>query len=141
MNCHKGIQQGTTTGKDEIAKIYKALDYDPATQKYGDNPKPIQWIRVHNLPDFAYFNHSQHVKVGGIQCQTCHGKVEEMTVAQQHAPLTMVWCIDCHKSTEVKMKDNHYYDDLHAKLMKTMGKDAKITVDKIGGLECSRCHY
>lgn len=141
MNCHKGIKEGTNTGTEEIAKIYKALDYDPATQTYGNNPKPIKWVRVHNLPDLAYFNHSQHVKVGGIECQTCHGKVEEMTVAMQHSKLTMGWCIDCHRNTEVKMADNHYYDRLHANLIKKYGKDAKFTVESIGGTECARCHY
>jgi mono/diheme cytochrome c family protein len=141
MNCHKGIKQGKNTGTEEIAKIYKALDYNPDTQTYGPNPQPIQWVRVHNLPDLAYFNHAQHVTVGGQKCQTCHGPVEEMTVAKQFAPLTMGWCIDCHRTTEVKMEGNHYYDDYHKKLMDKYGKDKKITVESIGGTECARCHY
>lgn len=141
MNCHKYVQEGPKYGKDEIKKIYAALDYDPATQKYGDNPKPVKWIRVHNLPDLAYFNHSQHVKVAGIECQTCHGPVEEMEVLKQHSPLTMGWCIDCHRNTEVNMEGNAYYSELHEKLKKQYGPEAKITVDKIGGLECARCHY
>ena len=144
MNCHKGIKEGKTTGTTEIAKIYAALDYDPATQTYGTNQKPIEWTRVHNLPDFAYFNHSQHVKVGGVKCQTCHGEVQdEMTVAKQFAPLTMGWCIDCHRRTPVNMKDNHYYDNYHAvaTLLNKKGRDSTITVEKIGGTECARCHY
>lgn len=141
MNCHKYVQEGPKYGKDEIKKIYAALDYDPATQQYGNNPKPVKWIRVHNLPDLAYFNHSQHVKVAGIECQTCHGPVEEMEVLKQHSPLTMGWCIDCHRNTEVKMEGNAYYSELHEKLKKQYGPEAKITVDKIGGLECARCHY
>ncbi|MFM7079888.1 MAG: cytochrome c3 family protein [Bacteroidota bacterium] len=141
MNCHKGVQSGPQYGKEEIAKIYAALDYDPATQKYGDNPKPVKWVRVHNLPDLAYFNHAQHVTVAGIECQTCHGPVEEMEVLKQHSPLTMGWCIDCHRNTEVKTEGNAYYTELHEKLKKQYGPEAKITVDKIGGLECARCHY
>lgn len=141
MNCHKYVQQGPVYGKEEIAKIYKALDYDPNTGVYGPNPKPIQWIRVHNLPDLAYFNHAQHVTVGGIECQTCHGPVQEMDVMRQHSPLTMGWCIDCHRTTEVKMEGNAYYTELHEKLKKQYGPEAKLTVDKIGGLECARCHY
>jgi hypothetical protein len=141
MNCHKGIKEGTLTGTTEISKIYAALDYNPETQTYGPNPKPIKWTRVHNLPDFAYFNHSQHVKVGGVMCQTCHGPVEEMTVAKQFAPLTMSWCINCHRETEVKMAGNHYYDKYHKYLSNKYGADAKITVEKIGGTECGRCHY
>jgi hypothetical protein len=140
MNCHKFIKEGTTTGTTEIAKIYAALDYDPAKMQYGTNQKPIQWTRVHNLPDLAYFNHSQHVTVGKIECQTCHGKVEEMDVAEQFAPLTMGWCINCHRDTEID-KSNNYYKDLHEKLMKRHGTKDKLTVEKIGGLECARCHY
>jgi len=140
MNCHKYIQEGSVTGKVEIAKIYKALDYDPATGKYGNKPSPIQWVRIHNLPDLAYFNHSQHVKVGKIVCQECHGKVEEMDVVEQYAPLTMGWCINCHRTTEVKMEGNDYYQNLHTKLAEKY-KGQKITVDKIGGLDCAKCHY
>jgi len=141
MNCHKFVQKGPQYGTAEIAKIYKALDYNPDTQVYGPNPKPVQWIRVHNLPDLAYFNHAQHVTVGGLDCQTCHGPVQEMEVVKQHSPLTMGWCIECHRTTEVKMEGNGYYTELHEKLKKQYGADAKLTVDKIGGLECARCHY
>lgn len=141
MNCHKFVQQGPVYGTTEIAKIYAALDYDPNTGVYGPNPKPVQWIRVHNLPDLAYFNHSQHVMVGGVECQTCHGPVQEMDVVKQFSPLTMGWCIQCHRDTEVKMEGNAYYTELHDKLKQKYGADAKLTVDKIGGLECARCHY
>jgi mono/diheme cytochrome c family protein len=142
MNCHKFVKSGPTTGTTEIAKIYKALDYDPDKGTYGPNPKPIQWVRVHNLPDLAYFNHSQHFVVGKIACQTCHGPVQDsMTVAMQYSPLTMGWCINCHRTTKVQMAGNHYYDDLHAKLTAKLGSDSAITVEKIGGTECARCHY
>jgi cytochrome c2 len=140
MNCHKAIKEGTYSGATEIAKIYEALDYDPETQSYGDNPKPIEWVRIHNLPDLAYFNHSQHVVVGDIECQTCHGPVEDMHVMRQESMLTMGWCIDCHRKTEVKMDGNAYYDELHAKLMEKHPGE-KITVDKMGGIDCVRCHY
>ena len=93
------------------------------------------------MPDLAYFNHAQHVTVGQIECQECHGKIEEMEVVQQHAQLTMGWCIDCHRTTEVKMEGNAYYDDCHAYLVEKHGEEAQITVDKIGGLECAKCHY
>ena len=142
MNCHKFIKKGPTTGTEEIAKIYKALDYDPDKGTYGPNPKPIQWVRVHNLPDLVYFNHSQHFVVGKIACQTCHGQVQDsMTVASQYSPLTMGWCIDCHKTTQVKMTGNGYYNDFHKELLSKYGSDSLITVDKIGGTECARCHY
>jgi len=141
MNCHKYVQEGPVYGKEEISKIYTALDYDPNTQEYGPDQKPIQWIRIHNLPDLAYFNHSQHFVVGEIECQTCHGPIEEMDVVKQYAPLTMGWCIECHIDTEVSMEGNGYYTDLHDKLKEKYGADSKITVEHIGGLECARCHY
>lgn len=145
MNCHKGIQQGSVTGDTEIKKIYAALDYDPATQTYGNNPKPIKWVKVHNLPDLAYFNHSQHVVVGGVACQTCHGEVEKMDVLSQHSPLTMGWCVDCHRKTEVKMEGSEYYQEIHNRLSDDLKKkfkeDGKITVDELGGIECAKCHY
>jgi hypothetical protein len=141
MNCHKFIKGATDTSQAKIAQIYKALDYNPETQTYGPNKKPIQWVRVHNLPDLAYFNHSQHVMVAGVQCETCHGTMQEQGVANQFAPLTMGWCIDCHRRTPVKMEGNHYYDDYHKELLAKYGADSLITVERIGGTECARCHY
>ncbi len=144
MNCHKGIQEGPTTGKTEIAKIYAAAGYDPSTGKYDPaKANPIRWIKVHNLPDHVYFSHQQHVVVGKIDCEKCHGNVKEMDVIEQKNPLTMKWCINCHRETEVQMAGNPYYDRLHTYLSeKYKGKkDVKFTVEKIGGLECGKCHY
>jgi hypothetical protein len=141
MNCHKGVTQGPVYGKTEIQKIYDAVGWDPMKGQYTGKTKPVEWIRVHNLPDFAYFNHSQHVNVAKLDCQTCHGPVQEMEVLKQFSPLTMGWCVDCHRTTEVKMEGNEYYTQLHEQMKEKYGKDAKITVDKIGGLECARCHY
>ncbi|MBL7932172.1 MAG: c-type cytochrome [Bacteroidia bacterium] len=144
MNCHKGIQSGPQYKEKEIAKIYEAAGFDPKTGTY-DNSKqnPLKWIKVHNLPDHVYFNHSQHVVVGQIKCETCHGDVKSMTVAEQKSPLTMKWCIECHRKTEVVMQGNAYYDRLHKALKeKYAGQyDVKFTVEKIGGLECAKCHY
>lgn len=139
MNCHSYVEEGPS-GKGEIAKIYAALDYSTVTKTYGPNPKPVKWVRIHNLPDLAYFNHSQHVVAGGIECQTCHGAVEEQTVLGQHSELTMGWCIDCHRTTNVQVTDNGYYEDLH-KRTPSWHNGEPITVDRIGGLECAKCHY
>lgn len=144
MNCHKGIQKGPQYGETEIAKIYQAAGYDVASGAYDKSKQnPLKWIKVHNLPDHVYFNHSQHVVVGKIDCATCHGDVKTMTVAEQKAPLTMRWCIDCHRKTEVVMQGNPYYDRLHKALKeKYAGQyDKKFTVENIGGLECAKCHY
>lgn len=140
MNCHSQIQQGTLTGDSEIKKIYTAVGYDPAQGKYTGVTKPIQWIRIHNLPDLAYFNHAQHVNVGGVQCETCHGNIKEMEVVKQVSLLTMGWCINCHRTTDVNTKGNAYYD----KLIEVHDKEKsgkKMKVEDIGGLECGKCHY
>lgn len=144
MNCHTGIPEGKLWGTEEIAKIYDAAGYDPEKRAYTGEEKPIEWVRIHNLPDFAYFNHSQHVVVGKQKCQTCHGPVEEFGYPmKQHSSLTMGWCIDCHRNTPVAMKGNGYYDKIHEEL-KERYKDKPIsefTVEHIGGLECAKCHY
>ncbi|MCS7153544.1 MAG: c-type cytochrome [Bacteroidia bacterium] len=126
MNCHTYIQEGSRYGKKEIAKIL-------ASWEQG---KPIEWVRIHNLPDFVYFSHAQHVKVGGIACQTCHGPVQEMEEVYQYSDLSMGWCLDCHRQTKVDLTANPYYARLHEQL-----KEKEVTVEKIGGLECSKCHY
>lgn len=142
MNCHKYVKKGPQYGTEEIGKIYAAVGWDVDKQQYTGKQKAIEWTRIHNLPDHAYFNHSQHTKVGGIECQTCHGPVEEMETMKQFAPLTMGWCIQCHRDTPVKMDGNGYYSkEYHEKLKAQYGGDVKLTVEKLGGTECARCHY
>ncbi len=142
MNCHMAIQEGPKYGATEISKIYAASGWDPAKGEYANEPKPIEWVRIHNLPDHVYFNHAQHVNAGGLECQQCHGPIEEMEVVEQHSLLSMGWCIDCHTETEVKFTTNDYYG-VYEKLHKDLkeGNIKKITVEDIGGLECQKCHY
>lgn len=143
MNCHKGISTGPQYAEKEIAKIYNAAGFNAKTGVYDGPQNPLKWIKVHNLPDHVYFNHSQHVVVGKQDCATCHGDVKKMTTIEQKAPLTMKWCVECHRKTEVAMEGNAYYDRMHKALKeKYKGQyDVKFTVDKIGGLECGKCHY
>ena len=143
MNCHMYIQEGPKYGTEEISKIYAAVGFDPETGSYIEDyeQKPIKWVRIHKLPDLAYFNHAQHVTAGQVECQTCHGPIEEMEEVYQYSPLTMGWCINCHRETKVQVETNDYYEDMHAKLKEKYGPDADITVEMIGGLECGKCHY
>ncbi|HEY4322991.1 MAG TPA: cytochrome c3 family protein [Mucilaginibacter sp.] len=137
MNCHKVVK----TESPEIHKIYDALGYDPATQKYDSTKsRPIQWVRIHNLPDLVYFNHSQHVKVAGLKCQTCHGPVQTMKEVYQYSPLTMKWCVQCHKRTNVDFKGNAYYDNMIA-VHKLIKEGKQVTAAAMGGIECGKCHY
>lgn len=103
--------------------------------------KPVEWVRIHNLPDHVYFNHAQHVNAGKVECQTCHGNIQEMDVVAQHSPLSMGWCINCHRQTEVDLGNNYYqvYEKFHEDLKS--GKMDKVTVEDIGGTECQKCHY
>lgn len=143
MNCHNYVQATEKYNgqiSPEIMKIYKALDYNPETKKYGPNPKPIQWVRIHNLPDFAYFNHSQHVSVAGIQCQKCHGPIQTMQEVYQYSPLTMKWCVNCHRDYNVNYKGNAYYDKIIA-VHDQLKKGEKVTPAVLGGIECGKCHY
>ena len=152
MNCHKNISEvsedtyaegqseyGVDYNK-EIKKLYKAVGWDEAAQAYTGETEPVKWVRIHNLPDFAYFNHSQHVTVAGIECQKCHGPVEEMEVMEQFSPLTMGWCINCHRETNVNVAGNEYYKEIHEQLSKKYGVD-QLTAAQMGGLECGKCHY
>ncbi|MGQ9863007.1 MAG: c-type cytochrome [Bacteroidia bacterium] len=128
MNCHNYIQEGSRYGTKEIAKILESYEKN----------KPIEWVRIHNLPDLVYFNHAQHVKVAGIECQTCHGPIQEMEEVYQYADLSMGWCINCHRESKVDLTKSSYYQRIHAQLG---GQEKEVTVEKLGGLECSKCHY
>jgi len=162
MNCHKQIdaytgetdhplktaEGKTVNGTEQIQLLYKYAGWDPVKKEYKRDAKgnilatPIQWVKIHNLPDHVYFNHAQHVKVGQVQCQQCHGNIEEMDEVYQFAPLSMGWCINCHRQTEVQFTNNNYYSiftKYHEELKS--GKRTKVTEADLGGLECQKCHY
>jgi cytochrome c551/c552 len=161
MNCHKTIttyEKGPKlydnegheiNGTAEIAKLHKYAGFDPAKPNAWDpsKAKPIEWVRIHNLPDHVYFNHSQHVKAGNVQCQTCHGNIPEMDEVKQFSELSMGWCINCHRDTKVDFnydstKGNKFYS-IYEKFHNDIksGKMDSVTVKDIGGLECQKCHY
>lgn len=132
---------------DSIYKVWLSDSKVPATSDDIDAVlaqvnKPVEWTRIHNLPDHVYFNHSQHVTAGGVECQTCHGPVETMEELYQFSPLSMGWCINCHRETEVKFSQNPYYETFqvyHERLKD--GEMKNVTVEHIGGTECQKCHY
>ena len=151
MNCHENIaeyngeedlEKGYTKDfyTNEIKKLYKAVGWDEESRTYTGDTEPVKWVRIHNLPDFVYFNHSQHVNVAGIDCKECHGPIEEMEIVYQHSSLTMGWCINCHRESDVKVKDNECYTKIHKELSKKYGVE-KLTAAQMGGLECGKCHY
>jgi len=161
MNCHMAISEyGATSeklyredgtevnGTTEIQKIYAASGWDPKLKKYTGKEKPIEWIKIHNLPDHVYFNHSQHTRAGQVQCQTCHGPIQEMGEVKQFADLSMGWCINCHRESKVNFynaetgegnKFYSIYEKFHNDLKNK--KVDSVTVEMIGGTECQKCHY
>ncbi|HEY0299117.1 MAG TPA: c-type cytochrome [Arachidicoccus sp.] len=155
MNCHMAINSYTgpqlkdaegndIDGSAEIQKLYEYAGYKPGPGATFDpsKAKAIPWIRIHQLPDHVYFNHSQHVMVGKVQCQTCHGDITKMDEVKQFAPLSMGWCINCHRTTAVQFKDNGFYsiyEKYHQELKD--GKIDSVTVGMIGGTDCQKCHY
>ena len=161
MNCHMAIKEygasseklyredGTeVNGTAEIQKIYKAAGWDPTAQKYTGQEQPIEWVKIHNLPDYVYFNHSQHTRAGKVQCQTCHGPIQEMGEVKQFADLSMGWCINCHRESKVNFynpatgegnKFYSIYEKFHNDIKNK--KVDSVTVEMIGGTECQKCHY
>lgn len=157
MNCHLAINEykGTeklyteegeeVNGTAEIQKLYKYANFTPGKPWDATKAQAIPWKKIHNLPDHVYFNHSQHIKAGKVQCQTCHGEITKMDEVKQFADLSMGWCVNCHRETKVQFKENGFYsiyqkyhDDLKSgKMDSTKG----VTVEKIGGTECQKCHY
>jgi hypothetical protein len=164
MNCHRNIPEYKgkyiEPGKSrefytgEIKKIYEAAGWDENKQAYTGKTQAIEWTRIHNMQDFVYFNHAQHVVAGeatikkaknvDVVCKACHGKIDTMNVVQMANPFTMGWCIECHRTTEVDMSNGYnkeYFQTLHNKVKKQYGNSTKMTVDAIGGIECGKCHY
>jgi len=159
MNCHKQISEysgeqlfdhegNKVDGTAQIQELYKYAGWDPAKKDYKRNAKgeilatPIKWTKIHNLADFVYFNHSQHVNVGNVQCQTCHGPIQEMDEVKQFESLSMGWCINCHRETKVDFQNNNYYsifEKYHQEIKE--GKRDGVTEAELGGLECQKCHY
>lgn len=184
MNCHKAVKKGSRYGEVEIGKIYAAIGFDAESGTYLDGEgqngyqspqddfqgKPLKWNKVHNLPDHVFFSHQQHVVVGGLECQNCHGDVGKFTVGRiapveeinglvddfpglielSKPTLTMGWCIECHNKAEISFASSGYYEDIHERLkddlrgneeLRKYLEDEKTTVKELGGWECAKCHY
>ena len=158
MNCHMSVKEytgepiiredGTTVNaNDEIQKLYSYAGWNPDKKVYDKPGKPIEWVKIHNLPDHVYFNHSQHVKVGQVACQTCHGEIQKMAEVSQFADLSMGWCINCHRTTNVQFNDDHGHGNKFYSIYEKFHEDIKdnkydsVTVERIGGTECQKCHY
>jgi len=128
MNCH------TLIGTDKAT-------LEPVRASWNEN-KSLEWVRVHDLPDYAYFNHSAHINVG-IGCESCHGNVASMEKIEQMKPLSMGWCLECHRAPEKYIrpldqvtKMNWIPSEDHAEFAKKVIKEKNITPPT----DCSGCH-
>jgi hypothetical protein len=159
MNCHMTISEyggeqifhadGTKVdGTAEIKKLYEYAGWDPTSRTYTGKGKPIEWVRIHNLPDHVYFNHAQHTKAGKQQCQSCHGEITNMDEVYQFTDLSMGWCVNCHRESKVDFVDSSgskgnkfysIYQKYHNEIK--AGTRDSVTVAEIGGIECQKCHY
>jgi hypothetical protein len=142
-------EDGTeVNGTAEIQKLYEYAGWDPSSRQYVNAGKPIEWVKIHNLPDHVYFNHSQHTVAGKVQCQTCHGEIHNMNEVHQFADLSMGWCVNCHRESKVNFidssgnKGNKFYSiyEKYHNEIKNKTRDS-VTVSDIGGTECQKCHY
>jgi hypothetical protein len=131
INCHAAVLNGRNSGKAEINKIKEALA----------NNTPVEWIRVHKLPDHVFFSHAQHVAAGKIACETCHGAVQTMDIVSQVNDLSMGWCVNCHRQTQVQMNNPYYKNASKLNDLVKSGKVKAVTAETIGGLDCMKCHY
>ncbi len=154
MNCHMAINEYkgkeklyTADGKEvngtaEIQKLYKYAGFESGQTWNPEKAKPIEWVKIHNLPDHVYFNHSQHVVAGKVACQSCHGEIQKMDEVYQFSNLSMGWCINCHRESNVKFTENGFYsiyEKYHDAIKK--GEMDSVSVEAIGGTECQKCHY
>lgn len=167
MNCHKQINGRDGAQAAKIKAVYAAAGWDG--NQYTGKTTPIKWNKVHVLPDHVYFNHSQHVTVGGIDCKQCHGDMKQQKETARVVPvaelnkvpdnivlskptLTMGWCIECHQEKGIAEGPlegkGGYYDEIHRRLRNNDRKlyskyleDGKVTVKELGGWECAKCHY
>lgn len=132
MNCHNVVKTGKNSGNFEINKIFRSIN----------SGVPVKWIRIHSIPDYTFFSHAQHVNVGNLECHTCHGKVEDMHIVEQVNDLSMGWCINCHRDTQVQFEANKYYSIFKGmNRVDNAGKPIPVHVDDVGGIDCMKCHY
>lgn len=128
MNCHKMI----------LPESEKLL---PVRESFASG-RPIQWVRVHKVPDFAYFNHSAHL-MAGVGCASCHGNIAQMEVVQQSKPLSMSWCLDCHRNPDMHLRPPSEITNMNWTPPQDQAEfAARVKAEKniIPPQDCSGCH-
>tara|TARA_R110002096_G_scaffold170131_12_gene342285 strand:+ start:8681 stop:9325 length:645 start_codon:yes stop_codon:yes gene_type:complete len=128
MNCHSQIK----TDSDKLKPIRESWD----------SGQPVEWVRVHNLADYAYFNHAAHVNVG-VGCESCHGRVDKMEIVFQAEPLNMGWCLDCHREPEKFLRPVEEVTTMGYKAENQMELGAELVKkNNVSPPQyCQGCHY
>ncbi|MBI2214023.1 MAG: cytochrome c3 family protein [Acidobacteria bacterium] len=128
MNCHASV------ARDSVA-------LEPLRESVASGT-PIEWVRIHRIPDYAYFDHGVHIRAG-VGCSSCHGAIHEMEVVQQAKPLSMGWCLDCHRNPEMHLRPLDEVTDMdwappttQMKMAAQFRKERKINPST----DCSACH-
>lgn len=128
MNCHAKIRAASP-------KLV------PVRESYATGV-PVPWVKVHDLPDYAYFNHSAHV-TRGVGCVECHGRIDKMEVVQQFAPLGMGWCLDCHRNPEPRLRPKELVTKMDWQPTEdrlTLGRRLREAYNINPSQDCSTCH-
>jgi hypothetical protein len=126
MNCHSKVRTDST----------RLL---PVRESFA-NDKPIPWIRIHNLPDYVYFDHSAHLSVG-VGCVTCHGRIDHMVTVKQEKPLSMGWCLACHRDPEPHLRDPAQITNMSIPDLNPENPGTRFIGRKVNPpLHCSGCH-
>ncbi len=128
MNCH-------TTIRGQSEKL------EPVRESYRTG-LPVRWVKVHDLPDYSYFNHSAHVR-RGVACVECHGRVDKMEVVYQVEPLSMSWCLDCHRNPDTRLRPVEYVTVMDWQTDEdraVLGKRLREQYDINPREDCSTCH-
>ncbi|WP_372638255.1 cytochrome c3 family protein [Fodinibius sp.] len=128
MNCHNQVM----TDSPRLEKVRESWETGEA----------VEWIRVHNLPDYAYFNHAAHVNVG-VGCESCHGRVDRMDVVQQVEPLSMSWCLDCHRNPEQYVRPAEEVTTMGYEIVNQIEKGQELVSENNINppTDCQSCHY
>jgi hypothetical protein len=129
MNCHTQVKPQSP----KLAKVKESYE----------TGLPVEWTRIHKLPDFAYFDHSAHVN-RGIGCVSCHGRIDRMEVVYQSSPLSMGWCLECHRDPEINLRPTDKVTNLAWDQAAEMSpEERKALADKFHinpSEDCSTCH-
>jgi hypothetical protein len=143
VNCHSATNPD---GSAVLAAIHPNSPKLLPVRESQVSGEPVEWIRIHNLPDFVYFNHAAHVN-RGVSCVSCHGRVDRMEQVYQDQPLTMTWCLECHRNPDPHIRPQDKITQLDWSAKEDLGEDPEVLGARLReqrginpNTNCSTCH-